>query len=370
MTASRLAVAALLACSLGARAAHQREGTEWSNMWWNNATSTDLPRVLLIGDSITNGYQANVTAQLRGVAYTGFWASSKCLSDPTYLKALDFVVGEYKYDVIHFNNGLHSLNADRAAWLEGLRAALSLLRERGQGAKIIWATSTPLKDPALTAKAKELNELAAPVVKEFGLVVDDLFALMDPQDRDKLWSDTFHYHEPGKQMQGKQVADLIRGLLPARPVAATPPAGEGGPIANAGFEADDKWQVYPNKPEAGTIEFVTDGAKEGLRCAKVTAKQPGLQFHQYAPALVPGATYELSFWARADQAAKLKVHVRTQKPPYAFYGDKDVALTTEWQQFTTTLVIPAEYKSGEHVLFFNLGAVGTYWFDGLSVAKK
>lgn len=369
MTASRLALAALLACSLGAQAARQREGTEWSNMWWNNATSTDLPRVLLIGDSITNGYQSNVTAHLKGAAYVGYWASSKCVSDPSYLKALDFVLGEYRYDVIHFNNGLHSLDTNRDEWVAGLRAALAMLRERGQGAKVIWATCTPLKDPALTAKAEQLNTLAGPVVKEFGYVVDDLFALMDPQDRNTVWSDTFHYHDAGREMQGKQVAATIRALLPAKPAGAAA-AATGSPVANAGFEQDDKWSLYPPKPEAGAIEFATEGAKEGKRCAKITAKQPGLQFYQYSPALEAGATYELSFWAKADQAAKLKVHVRTQKPPYSFYGDKDVALSTDWQQFTTTVILPAEYKAGGNVLFFNLGAAGTYWFDGLSVVRK
>ena len=257
MTASRLALAALLACSLGAQAARQREGTEWSNMWWNNATSTDLPRVLLIGDSITNGYQSVVTSELKGAAYTGYWASSKCVSDPTYLKALDFVLGEYKYDVIHFNNGLHSLDTNRDEWQAGLRAALTMLRDKGNGAKIIWGTSTPLKDPALTAKAKELNALAAPIVAEFGYVVDDLFALMDPQDRNTMWSDTFHYVEAGRQMEGKQVAAVIRGLLPKATAAAA-----GVALANAGFETDGKWMLYPPKPEAGTIEYATEGAKE------------------------------------------------------------------------------------------------------------
>lgn len=355
MTAKRLALGAVLLCALAAQAARQREGSEWSNVWSYNGNESRLPRVLLIGDSITNGYQSAVHEKLAGVAYVTYWASSKCVTDPTYLAMLDVMLSDYQYAAIHFNNGLHSLGTDRAEWTAGLRAALTLLRDHGRGAKVVWATCTPLKDPALTAKARELNDLAAPLVKEFGLPTDDLFALMDPQDRNALWSDTFHYKRPGVEMQAKQVADTLRALLPPAPVANA--------VTNGGFEEEGGWQLYPPKPEAGSLELVADGAKVGRRAAKVTAKGGGLQFYQHGPALVAGASYTLRFWAKADAAAKVKVHLRTQKPPYVFYGDKDVALTTEWQEFSTSVTLPAGYQAGEHVLFFNLGGPGVYWFD-------
>jgi hypothetical protein len=363
-----LLLLALLASA--ALAARQREGTEWSTAYWYNANEHQLPRVLLIGDSICAGYQDFVHQELAGTAYVSYWASSKCVSDPTYLKALEFMLGESRYAVIHFNNGLHSLDSNRGEWQAGLRAAFALLKDKGQGAKVIWATSTPLKDPALTAKAKELNAIAAKVVAELGLPTDDLFGLMDPQDRAKLWSDTFHYTEPGRRMEAKQVADSIRALLPpAAPVAA---AAANGPelVANGGFEGDGGWAIYPPKDDAGGFEFVTADAKVGQRCAKIAVKTAGLQFYQFAPALAAGKTYELSFWAKADQPAKLQVHVRTQKPPYQFYGDQTVDLTTAWQSFSTTLTLPADYDPAAHVLFFELPTAGVYWLDEVRAVAK
>lgn len=191
----------------------QREGTEWSITYWYNANENKLPRVLLVGDSICNGYQSLVRDELAGVAYVSFYATSKCVTDRSYLKELAHVLDEYPYAVVHFNNGLHSLSTDRKEWEAGLRAAFDLLKAKGRGAKIIWVTSTPLKDPELTAKSRELNAIAARVVQEYGFPTNDLFALMDPMDRAKLWSDTFHYHAEGKKMQAKQVADAIRALL-------------------------------------------------------------------------------------------------------------------------------------------------------------
>lgn len=351
-----------------------REGTEWSTAYWYNVNDHQLPRVLLIGDSICNGYQSLVKDKLAGTAYVTFWASSKCVTDETYLKALSFLLGECKYDVIHFNNGLHSLGTDRAAWEQGLRAAFELLQKEGQGAKLIWCTSTPLKVAEMTEQAKELNAIAAKVNQDFGFAVDDLFALMDPQDRDELWSDTFHYKGPGREMQAQQIADLIKPMLadwkaPAQPAAAPgTPAGE--VIPNADFEGKGGWMQYPPKTEAGSFEMTTDGVHGGDKCAKVTVLTGGYQFYQYKPNLAAGQSYTMKFWAKADQPQKVQVHVRTQKPPYVTYGNKTVDVTADWQEFSTTIELPAVYDKNAHVLFFNLLKPGTYYLDDITFEQQ
>ena len=81
--------------------------------------------------------------ELAGIAYVSFWATSKCVSDPSYLKQLGFVLGEYEYSVVHFNNGLHSLNTDPSDWEAGLKSALGAIRQACPGAKIVWASSPP-----------------------------------------------------------------------------------------------------------------------------------------------------------------------------------------------------------------------------------
>lgn len=214
----RLLILPLSALSLGALpfpagAERAREATEWDTAYWYNATDNKLPRILLLGDSICNGYQSSVRDALAGVAYVSFWATSKCTSDRSYLKQLAYILEEYDYSVIHFNNGLHSLTSDRVEWETGLRNALKLIKEKGKGAKVIWATSTPLKDPALTEKARELNTIAARVMKEEGIPTNDLFALMDPLDRNKIWTDTYHYNADGRKLQATQVSEHIRAVL-------------------------------------------------------------------------------------------------------------------------------------------------------------
>ena len=200
--------------------AHPREATEWIVSYAYNASDTKLPRVLLVGDSICNGYSAEVCKDLAGTAYVTFFATSKCVCDASYLRSLAFFLDEYDYAVIHFNNGLHSLSSDRQDWEACLRQAIQLIKEKGKGAKIFWASSTPLKDPKLTEKAKELNAIAARVMAEENIPTNDLFALMDPLDREANWSDTFHFKTEPKKMQAKSVGDCVRKALGADKASA------------------------------------------------------------------------------------------------------------------------------------------------------
>ena len=350
-----------LLAAMTASAERQREGTEWSITYWYEANQDRLPRVLLIGDSICNGYQSLVKDELRGVAYTSFYATSKCVTDRSYLKELAYVLDEYEYAVIHFNNGLHSLDTDRAEWEKGLRDALALMREKETGAQIVWATSTPLKDPELTRKAKELNAIAGRVMEENGIPVNDLFALMDPQDRDVLWTDTFHYNTTGRKMQAEQVAAAVRTWLPPPPPVNA--------VKNPGFEKEGAWGLYVPKGKQASFDLDADSPSEGKRAARVTVVTNGheVQLYQHHPNLTPGKRYRISYQARADKPGTMKVNVRTQAPPYAYYGGHEAPLTTEWNQSGAVLELPEDYEPGKCLLFFCFTGAGSYWLDDVRI---
>ena len=188
------------------------ENIEWSTYYGFHLTDKNrhLPRVLLVGDSICNGYQAGVARALEGKMNVSYWISSYCVTSPGYLKRLELCLDEAKYDVVHFNNGLHSLGTPTDDWAKGLEAALRLIREKQPSARIVWATSTPLKDPGRTAKARALNVAAADVVKRLGgIETNDLFTLLDPLDREQNWSDTYHHKAPVRAKEAEQVAASV-----------------------------------------------------------------------------------------------------------------------------------------------------------------
>lgn len=193
------------------------ENIEWSIGYSFNLTDEDkkdLPRVLLVGDSICNGYQAGVCRLLDGKMNVSYWISSYCVTSPGYLKLLAFYLDEAKYDVVHFNNGLHSLSTPAADYVKGIKAAFQLIRIKQPQAKLIWVSSTPLKDADKTAKAKELNEAALKAVSELGAIaVNDLFTPMDSLDRNEYWSDVFHFKKSAREIQAKQVAQACLSSL-------------------------------------------------------------------------------------------------------------------------------------------------------------
>ena len=84
-----------------------QESIEWCDIWISHADETNLPRVLLIGDSISRDYYPGVEKRLAGKAYVARLSTSAFVSDPVLLKEIKMVLGEYQFDVIHFNNGMH-----------------------------------------------------------------------------------------------------------------------------------------------------------------------------------------------------------------------------------------------------------------------
>ena len=192
------------------------ENIEWSISYAFGLTDAtrEQPRVLLIGDSICGGYKDGVRDELKGMMNVTYWISSYCVTSPGYLRLLSFYLDETDYAVIHFNNGLHSLLTPPADWEKGIRAALKLIRTKQPKARIVWSSSTPLKDPVKTEKVKVLNAIADKVVAEMGgIATDDLFALMDPLDRETNWTDTYHYKPAAISLQTNQVSAVCLKAL-------------------------------------------------------------------------------------------------------------------------------------------------------------
>lgn len=179
-----------------------REDIEWSIHYAYNATDKISPRVLLIGDSICNGYQSFVREKLEGRMNVSFWASSKCVTDPDYFRELEFYLDYLPYTNICFNNGLHSLTTVRTEWESAYVKAIEFIRFKCSDAKLSLTLCTPLKDTALTAISAELNAFA----KKQSLPVIDLFTLMDELDRNTYWTDTYHFTNEAREIQAETIA--------------------------------------------------------------------------------------------------------------------------------------------------------------------
>jgi len=198
-----------------------RERIEWVDIWVTDADKDDLPRVLLIGDSITRGYFAEVERHLAGKACCARLTTSKCVSDPSFIDEVQLLLKHYRFAAIHFNNGLHGWGYTEEQYRQGLADSIDAIREGAGDAKIIWATTTPVRNRSdleqfaeRTARIEARNRIAAEIMKERGIPTNNLFGLVVDHP-DWYSNDGTHFNGKGKAAQGMQVADKLIGLLSA-----------------------------------------------------------------------------------------------------------------------------------------------------------
>jgi hypothetical protein len=196
------------------------ESIEWSDIWVANADDDSLPRVLLVGDSIARGYYGAVETELRGKASCARYTTSKFAGHSDFLAELTILLDAFDFDVIHINNGLHGWDYSEDEYAQALPRLLEVLNERAPDAKVIWASTTPVRsrtDAArfdeLNARVQERNRMASDLMQARGMPVHDLYALMEPAP-EHYAPDGVHFNEEGRRLQGRRVAETVAEYLP------------------------------------------------------------------------------------------------------------------------------------------------------------
>lgn len=223
----------------------QRESIEWCDIWipHDNGKDAPLPRVLLIGDSITRGYYPAVESRLAGKAYVARLTTSAFISDPMLVQEIELVLDSHRFDVVQFNNGMHGWHHSEAEYAAALPRVLELIREHARGAKLIWANTTPLRggsdatEPTAASRGVDAgklmlrvdltgrsnarvaarNAIALKLVAPLGFHVLDLNTLM--QGHPEFYNGDVHFNARGIAVQADRDAAAIEAVLPA-PAAA------------------------------------------------------------------------------------------------------------------------------------------------------
>jgi len=207
---------------------------------WMRAMSTaDLPNVLIIGDSISIGYTPFVKKDLEGIANVSrpLFENGKnenCQGTTYGLHHIDKWIGMKKWDLIHFNFGLHDLKhvdsvtgknsdnpkdpyqADRKEYKKNLSEIVKKLKDTD--AILIFATTTPypdnlkgsMRDPGLS---KKYNKVAIKVMKKNNILINDLYGFVLPKMEELQIPQNVHFTETGSETIGKEVTQFIRNQL-------------------------------------------------------------------------------------------------------------------------------------------------------------
>ncbi len=192
-----------------------------------------LPRVLLIGDSISIGYTVDVRAMLKGKANV-HRPLTNCGPTTTGLQKLDEWLETggkgKKWDIIHFNWGLHDLKymgpdgknladpkaktskpqVSQADYEKNLRELVKRLKKTGS--RLIWRNTTPVPEGAkgrVVGDSKIYNDIAAKIMKEENVEIHDLYSFAKEHAAKIQRKADVHYTPAGSKQLAAEVVKAL-----------------------------------------------------------------------------------------------------------------------------------------------------------------
>jgi len=201
-----------------------------------------LPRVLVIGDSISMNYHEAAKKELAGIA-NYHRIEGNAFTSAHGVNNAELWLGNFQekglhWDVIQFNHGLHDIrqtyDAKTESWGEpqvsiedyqtNLERLIAILRRTG--AKLIWASTTPVQRDILGQYARrkdaaaEYNAAALEVMKRHpDILINDLHGMISSSSVFDAWRETsdVHFYKPEEQKAlGEAVAQAVREAIKAR----------------------------------------------------------------------------------------------------------------------------------------------------------
>jgi len=252
------------------------EGGPWK-FYPAEEKNDSLKNVLLIGDSVMNGFRQLVTDSLKKTANVDCWLTPKHLNSEHLFTDLQKVVSSNHYEIIQFNIGLHGWPEGRIKddeYVPLLEKYVQTLIDHAKDAKLIWATTTPVTEEGVAELNKEINptitgrnSLAASVMKKYNIQVNDLYGLVAVKlNLAKL--DRFHWKPEGYQLMANQsIKYIAQGIhkktsintlddcnviwnFPSQNSLGSMPAGNGDIGINLWVEENGDLLFYLSKTDA------------------------------------------------------------------------------------------------------------------------
>lgn len=196
----------------------------------------EKPRILIIGDSISEGYFPYVKQALKDKAFVEHNAGN---AQDTWhgLKNLEQWLGKSKWDVVYFNWGLWDLchrsindsgvlvkdvngkvSATPNQYWQNLDSLVTILEKTG--AKLVFATLTYIPDGAagrISGDELVYNQIAVGVMKKHNIPVNDLCGLSKSVHiKHGKAPGNVHYTAEGYEKIAEAVIDMLNEVLTKR----------------------------------------------------------------------------------------------------------------------------------------------------------
>lgn len=206
--------------------------------------SNPLPKLFLIGDSISIQYGPYLEEYLQGIVTyerkLDDGRAGKNLDIPTganggdsrmvleYLKA-KFTDNSFRPDYLLLNCGLHDIKRDveskeiqvgATEYRENLEAIINLARQKK--IQLVWIRTTPVSDSIHNSKSRSFHRFSADL-EIYNQIADEVFSKYDIPDIDlfsftmhlgeEQFIDHVHFSEAARELQAAYIAGFIQAYV-------------------------------------------------------------------------------------------------------------------------------------------------------------
>ena len=191
----------------------------------NEGGDKNLPYVLILGDSISGGYNINVRELLMGKANV-LWAGYPSAKSQPERMVIDREqrLG-CKIDIVHFNWGFHAMKfvddenhlktpetghrfMELEEYDDNLENFVTALK--AADARLIWASTTPVNGSpwAIDGDSVDYNAAAAEVMQRHGVMINDLYTYAKENELHEKYGDC-HFNAESSARLAIPIADSI-----------------------------------------------------------------------------------------------------------------------------------------------------------------
>ncbi len=191
-------------------------------------------KILLLGDSITLGYQKYVKELLEGKCEVVYSDDNGRFVQYSYWLLNQFYKNEGHFDIVHFNNGYWDMNIESPMttplnsieeYCFGLEKIVNFIKS--QGSTPIFATTVPINEKGNSLDntgvngtinydnswVKEYNLAAKNLMKKLNVEVNDLYEDMLKGPLFYKCEDMLHLSEEGSKVCANKIKDIVLSKL-------------------------------------------------------------------------------------------------------------------------------------------------------------
>lgn len=190
------------------------ETYEWDNVWWEQTSRTNTPRVLYIGDSISCSIRTRATTFSEGrLLFDGF-GTSKALDNPFLFDSIRIFAKQQRYrNAVIFNNGLHGWHLDdEEQYPYYYEEMVKFLLDKFKDTPIAIVLTTSVADAEREQRVKCRNEVANEIAVKYGLPVIDLYSV-SVEFSEFRKDDGVHFTSEGYQLLADVLVEKVKEII-------------------------------------------------------------------------------------------------------------------------------------------------------------